>query len=378
MSRTRPSLTVGIEEEYLLVDRESRNLISDPDPALWDAVQTRLEGRAMHELQRAQLEVATRPHDSMTAIAAELTGLRRAVAEEVAGFGAAPIASSTHPFALWWEQMQTDTERYQLLSQDLAIVGRRMVISGMHVHCAVEDPELRIDLMGQVTYFLPHLLALSTSSPFWGGRDTGLKSYRSNIFRTMPRTGLPEHFDSWSEYQRHVDVLVNAGIIEDGSKIWWDIRPSVKYPTLEMRISDICTRVEDAVAIATVYRCLLHMLWRLRSGNQRWRSYLNMLVAENIWRAQRYGVRGSLMDYGKGELVDFGELVEELVETLWVDADDLGCVAELEHCRTIVATGTSAERQSATHDAALAEGATHEEALKALVDELIVETRGGV
>jgi carboxylate-amine ligase len=198
-----------------------------------------------------------------------------------------------------------------------------------------------------------------------------------NVFRTMPRTGLPEHFDSWSEYQRHVDVLVEAGLIPDASKIWWDIRPSVRYPTLEMRISDICTRWRDAVAIAAMYRCLLHMLFRLRVSNQRWRNYANMLVSENVWRAQRYGTSADLMDFGKSTLVPFHELIDELVELLRPDAEELGCVTEIEHARIIAREGTSAARQLEVYQQSIADGNSTDDALRDVVDLLIRETLEG-
>jgi carboxylate-amine ligase len=369
-----PSLTVGVEEEYLLVDPVSRNLVAEPPPELWHDAENALGTRVMPEMLRAQIEVATRPHDNMQALAVELASLRRSVADVALRHDAAIIAASTHPFALWWEQRHTEKDRYEMLVQDLAVLGRRLVICGMHVHVAIEDPDLRIDLLNQLTYFLPHLLTLSTSSPFWGGHKTGLKSYRTNVFRSLPRTGLPEHFDSWSEYQRHVAVLVDAGLIEDPTRIWWDIRPSAKYPTLEMRASDICTRWQDAITVASLYRCIVHMLWRLRSGNLRWRGYAHMLVSENTWRAQRYGIEASLMDYGKGELVSFVDLTDELIELVRPDAETLGCVTEVEHAATIVREGTSAERQIRTYDRAVEAGSTPEEALEAVVDELLEDT----
>jgi glutamate---cysteine ligase / carboxylate-amine ligase len=378
MAVNAPSFTVGVEEEYLLVDPSTRDLVAEPPPELWEAAEEALGTSVMPEMLRAQIEVATRPHETMQGVADELRHLRRSVGKLAADHGAALMAASTHPSALWWEQRRTEKDRYQLLAEDLAILGQRLVICGMHVHVAVEDPDLRIDLMNQVTYFLPHLLALSTSSPFWGGRNTGLKSYRTNVFRTLPRTGLPEHFDSWSEYQRHVDVLINAGSLDDASKLWWDVRPAVRFPTLEMRASDICTRWEDAVALASLYRCLLHMLFRLRSGNQRWRTYSNMLVSENIWRSQRYGIEGELIDIGKSELVPFTDLVEELIALTAPDADELGCVPEILHLRSIVAEGTSADRQVATYEAAIEEGAEPREALVAVVDRLLTDTVQGV
>ncbi|MEX2278628.1 MAG: carboxylate-amine ligase [Acidimicrobiia bacterium] len=369
-----PQLTIGIEEEYLLVDRETRNLLADPPHELWVGAYDRIEGRVSRELLRAQIEVGTRPHQRISDVADDLRDLRRTLGEVANEHGAAIIAASTHPFALWWEQVQSEGDRYEMLAEDLAVVGQRMVICGMHVHAGIEDPELRIDLMNQVTYFLPHLLALSTSSPFWGGHNTGLKSYRMNVFRTMPRTGLPEEFESWAEYQRHVQVLVDAGLIEDGSKVWWDIRPSIRYPTLEVRVTDICTRWQDAVCIAALYQSLLHMLYRLRRTNQKWRRYANMLVAENLWRAQRYGARGDLMDFGTGELVPFPDLVDELVELVRPDAVELGCIDEVEHARVIAREGTSARRQLEAYHDALSSGASDAEALRDVVDELIADT----
>jgi glutamate---cysteine ligase / carboxylate-amine ligase len=371
---SRPAFTVGIEEEYLLVDRSTRNLVNDPGPELWAAAEGALGTRAMPEFLKAQLEVATGVNDTIKSAGVELGQMRRTLNGVLEPHGAAIIASSTHPFALWWEQEPTDRDRYKVMAEDLGMVARRMVICGMHVHAGIEDPDLRIDLMNQVRYFLPHLLTLSTSSPFWGSRATGLKSYRISTFRTMPRTGLPEEFASWSEYQRHVDVLVRAGIIEDSSKIWWDVRPSARYPTLEMRITDVCTRIEDTLTVAAVYLSILHMLYRLRRNNQRWRQYAPMLISENIWRAQRYGVEGSLMDYGRGVLVPFKDLVEEMIQMIRPDAEELGCLEAVEHARTIVEAGTSADRQVKVYKAAVDQGMTNDEALRAVVDYLLEDT----
>lgn len=374
----RPALSLGIEEEYLLVDLQTGNLVKDPGSDLWLAAEKALGTRAMPEFLRAQLEVATGIHSSVKEAGEELATMRRTLSDVLADVGSTIMAASTHPSALWWEQQPTDRDRYKVMAEDLGMVARRMVICGMHVHAGIEDPDLRIDLMNQVRYFLPHLLTLSTSSPFWGSRLTGLKSYRISTFRTMPRTGLPEEFASWSEYQRHVDVLVNAGIIEDSTKIWWDIRPSARFPTLEMRVTDVCTRVEDAMTVAAVYLSLLHMLYRLRLSNQRWRQYAPMLISENIWRAQRYGIEGSLMDYGKGKLVPFPDLVEEMIELLRPDAEELGCLESLEQARSLVEGGTSAERQITVFKAALDSGASNEEAVRAVVDYLIEDTLHGI
>jgi carboxylate-amine ligase len=272
----------------------------------------------------------------------------------------------------------TPKERYQLLARDLQVVVRRLMIGGMHVHLGVEDPDLRIDLLDQATYFLPHLLALSTSSPFWQGHRTGLKSYRLSVFRSMPRAGLPEQFSSWGEYRRHVAVLVEAGLIEDASHLWWDIRPSERFPTIEMRITDICTLLEDGITVAAIYLSLMGMLYRRRTENQRWRKYANMLIAENVWRAQRYGVAADMVDFGKGEQVPYSALVEELIDLVRPDAEAFGCIAEVEAARDIVARGTSADHQLTHYEQARAEGASEHEALQGVVDQLVEETSLGV
>ena len=369
-----PAWSIGIEEEYLLVERESGELVTEQPPGLMEKVADLRYGLVSRELFSSQIEIGTGICTNMKYLRADIGLMRLAVAEAAGEHGLAPIAASAHPFARWHQQRYSEGERYRALTEDLQGVTRRLVISGMHVHVGIEDPDLRIDLMGQATYFLPHLLALSTSSPFWEGRDTGLKSYRMSVIGTLPRTGLPEKFDSWSDFKRHVEMLVRAGIIEDSSMVWWDIRPSERYPTLEMRVTDLPTRMEDAIAIASMYVCVLRMLWRLGLENRRWRSYANSLLSENLWRAQRYGVGDRLIDFGKAELVPLPDLVEELIELLRPDAEALGCVVELEHTRTICRRGTSADRQLAVYKEALNAGATDDEALKAVVNTLIADT----
>lgn len=378
MAIPKPEFTIGIEEEYLLVDPATRNLVHDPPDSVMKEAVNRLEGQVGHEFLRSQIEVGTRICSTVQEAREDLARLRRTVSDVAEKHDFAMIAASTHPFAEWGDQLTTDSERYHVLAQDLQAVVRRLVICGMHVHVGIGNDDLRIDLMNQVSYFVPHLLALSTSSPFWHGRDTGLKSYRMSVFKALPRTGLPEVFSSWSEYRRHVDVLVEAGLIEDATKLWWDVRPSERYPTLEMRISDICTTIDDGITVAALYLSLLHMLYRRRRLNQRWRTYADMLVEENVWRAQRYGVEGSLMDFGAGELIPYPELIDELIELVQKDADELGCTTEVEHAREIVARGTSADRQLQAYGEALAAGASDQEAVRAVVDLLIVDSIAGV
>jgi carboxylate-amine ligase len=310
--------------------------------------------------------------------AGHLSDLRRLIADVVSKYDMAIISASTHPFAQWVDQRHTDKERYNVLADALQGVVRRLLICGMHVHVGIENREQRIDLMNQVLYFLPHLLALSTSSPFWHAADTGLKSYRTAVWRSLPRTGMPDEFDGWTDYERHVQVLVDAGVIEDATKLWWDIRPSARYPTLEMRSTDIATRIDDTVTIAALYVSLLSMLYRLREDNQRWRIYSRMLINENVWRAQRYGTDQGLIDYGIGEIVPYRDLLDEVIELVRPDAEMLGCVEEVERARDIVKRGTSADRQRQAFAKAIAEGASEKEALTAVVDFLIEETVVGL
>ena len=373
-----PSLSLGIEEEYLIVDQDTGKLIREASPKMLMDARLALGKQVSQEFFQSQIEVGTSVRKTVKEARDELIRLRRTVSDVVEPYGLAIIASSTHPNASYFTQRHTPRERYEILAQNMQVIARRMVICGMHVHAGIEDSNLRIDLMNQATYVLPHLLALSSSSPFWEGYDTGLMSYRIAVWNELPRTGLPEHFESYADFERHVSILVHAGVIEDSTKIWWDIRPSHRFPTLEMRVADICTRVEDAVCIAALYQCWLHMLWRLRRENQRWRSYANMLLYENRWLAQRYGIDGHLIDYGKGEMVPYPELIEELLSFIMQDAEDLGCMEEVEHARKILERGTSAHWQRNAYQQAIAEGATPEKAIKAVVDLLIEETMKGV
>jgi carboxylate-amine ligase len=375
MPLTEPSFTIGIEEEYLLVDRRTRDLVAEPPEDLIQKCEAGLEeGQVSPEFLRSQIEVGTRVCQTLAQAREELRHLRATVSEVAAEFGLAPIAASTHPFARWTGQARTEKERYKVLAEDLQVVARRMVICGMHVHVGIEDDDLRIDLMNQASYFLPHLLALSTSSPFWQGQLTGLKSYRLSVFDELPRTGIPEQFSGYDEYRRTVAVLVNAGVIEDASKLWWDLRPNARFPTLEMRITDVCPLLDDTIAVAGLFLCVCRLLYRLRRNNQRWRYYSPFLVHENRWRAQRYGCEAGLIDFGRGEIVPLDELLEELSELVADDMAYFDCAGDIAHARSIVAGGTSAERQIARYKSLRDSGAGEEDALKAVVDDLIAET----
>lgn len=369
----RPGFTLGIEEEYLIVDRESRELVVAPDPGFQKACEEIIGDQVTGEYLQCQIEVGTRPHQSVSDALRDLAQLRRGVAKASEKFGYAPIAASTHPFSKWRNQTHSRKARYDTLRSDLGQAVRRMVICGMHIHIGIEDEDLRIDLMNQAAYFLPHLLALSCSSPFWEGDDTGLSSYRLTVFDALPRTGLPDRLGSYNEYRRFIGHLVNAGCIEDASKIWWDIRPSDKFPTVEQRVTDVCSYLPDVAAIAALYQSLMAYLYRLKSRNQRWRLYPRTMIMENRWRAQRYGVGGKLVDHGRSELSPFGDLIEELIDMFGPDAEMLGCKRELLGLRKVVREGNSADRQRRCFQSATDNGADRKSANIAVVDHLIGE-----
>jgi carboxylate-amine ligase len=378
MNRVEPQFTIGVEEEYLLVDKETRGLVVDPPKSLIGECEELCGSQVTSELLRSQIEIGTKVCRNVQEASEDLARLRRIIIDVADRHGLAPVASSTHPFSRWAEQKQTEKERYEELTTEMQAAARRLVICGMHVHVGVNDDALRIDLMNQMSYFLPHFLALSCSSPFWEGMDTGLKSYRLTIFDALPRTGLPERFASFAEYQRHIDILIGAGLLEDTTKIWWDLRPSGRFPTLETRIMDVCTRLDDAVSLAALLVCTLRMLYRLRLANQRWRIYTPMLIRENRWRAMRYSFDEGLIDLAKGRVVPFDELLDELLGLVAEDADALGCAEEVAAVRNIVSRGTSAHRQLKAYELAQAAGSSEEDSLKAVVDTLVSDTAQGV
>jgi carboxylate-amine ligase len=374
LAQTNPPLTLGIEEEFLLVDRETRAVASEPPHELFAALHDRTDGRAFPEFLRSQVELATPICRTVAEAREALVGLRRILVEECARYGLAPIAAGTHPFSLSSRQKRTDKERYVALLEEMQGVARRMMICGLHVHVGIDDDELRIDLMNQARYFLPHLLALSCSSPFWEGERTGLMAFRLMVFNGIPRTGLPETFASYAEFRRHMDTLIETGVIADISRVWWDLRLSSRYPTLETRVMDSCTTLEDSVCLAALNLSLMRRLWRLSSSNQCWRPYPSLLIGENRWRAMRYSVDAGLLDLGRQRIVPFGELIEEVVELVKEDAIELGCLDDVQHVRDIPARGTSAHRQLRVYEEALRNGASTQEALEAVVDWLVEET----
>lgn len=373
----QPLFTLGIEEEYLLVDQDSLALAQAP-PGLMEDCRAELEGQVSPEFLQCQIEIGTQVCANIAQAREDLTRLRAAVAKHAGTYNLAPIAAACHPFSDWKDQHHTDKARYNDLSRDLGGVARRLLICGMHVHVGLPDRDTRIDIMNQLTYFLPHLLALSASSPFWQGDDTGLASYRLSIFDNLPRTGLPPRFASWSEYERSVAAIVDLGVIEDSSKIWWDLRPSARFPTLEARICDVTPRIETALSIAALVQSLTRFLWRLKNENKRWRIYDNFLISENRWHAQRYGTDNGLIDFGRREVVDFEFLFEELLDLVREDAEALGCLSEVENARQVIVSGTAASRQRAVYNNAIEAELPKDQALKSVVRHLIDEFHVGL
>ncbi len=373
----RRDFTIGIEEEYLVINKDTLSLVTRMPPELMAECYDALGEQVKKELLQCQIEIGTKVCSSIQEARDDLIYLRGTVAEIARKHDCLIMASSTHPFS-YGATLLTDDARYLDLAQQLQRIVASLYISGMHVHVGIADNDRRVDYMNQTSYLLPHLLALSTSSPFWRGEDTGLRSYRVCVFDQLPRTGIPPSFYSYSDYMKHVNVLVNLDIIENASKIWWDLRPSWTYPTLELRITDICTNVDDAISIATTYRCWLRMLSRLRKNNQRWREYSSFLIQENRWRAQRYSIDRGLIDFGREEIIETDDLVDELISLVYEDAHYFGCVDELLHLQTILERGTSAHQQLDVYNKSIDEGLDNKDALLNVVKHLAKETLRGV
>jgi carboxylate-amine ligase len=364
-----PSLTIGVEEEYQIIDPETRELRSYITEILKE--DSLVLGEVKPELHQSMVEVGTKVCHHPSEVRSELVRLRRLVMDLAAKQGLKVLAAGSHPFSSWLEQKITPLDRYIGVKEDLQELAQRLLIFGTHVHIGIEDREFLIDAMNVSRYLLPHVLLLSTSSPFWMGRQTGLKSYRSIVFRDFPRTGIPRSLHSWSEFEQLVGTMVDTKCIPNASKIWWDVRPSWSYPTLEFRICDVCTRVDEAVCIAAIFQAIIFKLWKLRRDNLTFRVYPAALIDENKWRAIRYGLDGKLIDFGKNEERPARELIREMIEWFLGDVlDELGTRKEVEYAYKIFDEGTSADRQIArfkeTGD------------MRAVVDQLIRETEEGV
>jgi carboxylate-amine ligase len=361
--------TIGVEEEFQIIDPmtcELRShvmqLVSAASPDILDQVK--------HEMHQSIVETGTRICENVGELRIEMHRTRGELVAAAERVGLQVAAAGTHPFSSWIDQVISEGERYKNIVEELQQLARSLLIFGMHIHVAMPDKQTTIDMMNMVRYFLPHLLALSTSSPFWMGRNTGLKSFRTTVFRRFPRTGVPEQFESWSEYENFVNLLVKLNCIDNGKKIWWDVRPHPTFGTLEFRMCDVTTKIEEAVAIAALTQAIVVKLHRLYTHNQSWRVYRRALIEENKWRAARYGIDGKLIDFGKEQEVAMRQLIPELLELVDDVVDDLGSRSAVEYVRTMLREGTSAERQLRVFE--------QTGDLKAVVRHIVAETRAGV
>ena len=363
-----PRLTIGIEEEFQIVDAD-RQLKSHIETLL-AAAAPRLGERVKREMMQSVVEVGTKICADISEAREELLQLRGTLAALLRPEGLRLVSAGTHPFSHWQEQQVTDHERYKVLEEELQDVIRELLIFGLHVHVGIPDRERRIEVMNEARYFLPHLLALSTSSPFWLARNTGLKSYRQIVWQRFPRTGIPPELGSWDEYENYVELLVRTRCIDDGRKIWWDLRPHAFYPTIEFRVCDAATKVEETLCIAALTQAICAKLLMLRDRNLGYRRYLPQLIQENKWRAMRGGLDASLIDFGRETEVPMRELATELLEFVDDVVDGLGSRREVEYLETMAREGTSADRQLRV----FAETGH----LHAVVDHLAAETVAGV
>ncbi len=341
----RPSFTLGIEEEYMVLDPQTFNLRSHVNLELISKGRVLLHEHIKPEMHGSMLEIGTAVCRDIKEARFEVTKIRSIVHHLAKQNGLLIGAASTHPFAHWEDQDIYPDDRYQIILEDMQLLARSLLIFGMHIHIGIESREVQIQLMNEMRYFMPHVLAISTNSPFWEGADTGLKSFRSKIFERFPRTALPDLFSDWSEYQHYVNLLVKTGSIDNAKKIWWDIRPHPFFPTLEVRICDLPMRIEETIAIAALCQAIAAKLYSLYQRNLSFRQYRRSLLMENKWRAVRYGLDGKLIDWGRQVELPARDLIRELLEFVDDVVDDLGSRAEIEYINTILENGSGADRQ---------------------------------
>ncbi|GAC1430731.1 MAG: carboxylate-amine ligase [Acidobacteriaceae bacterium] len=365
-----PSFTLGIEEEYQTIDPETRDLRSHVSTEMLAHGKLQLEERVKAEMHQSVIEVGTRVCANIKTAQEDLFDLRRNMIRLAEENGLMLVAGATHPFADWRSQEIYPDARYAKVVEDLQLVARANLIFGLHVHVGIEDREAAIRIMNSLRYFLPHILALSTNSPFWLGMDTGYKSYRAKVFENFPRTNLPDSFASYSEFEGYVDLLIKTNCIDNAKKIWWDIRPHPFFNTVEVRVCDIPLRAQESIAIAALIQATACKLWRLHACNQDFRHYSRALIMENKFRAVRYGIEGSLIDFGKQKEVPVRDLIIEYLAFVDDVLDELGSRDEIEYIHTMLREGSGADRQlkvwRETHD------------LRAVVDYMASETRAGL
>jgi len=362
--------TIGVEEEFQIIDPETVERRAHVIQLITSAAARGIGDLVKQEMHQSIVETGTKICENVSELRMEMHRTRSELVMAAESTGLRVAAAGTHPFSSWIDQVISPGERYQNIVEEMGQLARSLLIFGMHIHVAMPDKQTTIDMMNMVRYFLPHLLALSTSSPFWMGRNTGLKSFRTTVFRRFPRTGIPEVFESWSEYENFINLLVKLNCIDTGKKIWWDVRPHPTYGTLEFRMFDTATRVEEAVAIAALTQAIVVKLHRLYTRNQSWRIYRRALIEENKWRAARYGIEGKLIDFGREAEVPMRELMLELMEFIDDVVDDLGSRSAVEYIHTILNEGTSAERQLRVYQ--------QTGDLKDVVRHLVMETRASV
>lgn len=369
MPPIQPSFTLGIEEEFQVVDPETRELKSHIHE-LFAEGEKRLKDEIKREMHDAVIEVGTPICQNIGEARREITRLRREIITLTGEADLCIASAGTHPISHWADVPITQHARYDQIVYELQMLARANLIFGLHVHVAVEDPETRIQIMNSVRYFLPHVFALSVNSPFWCGENTGWKSYRAKVFERFPRTGLPDHFDRLSDYDDYVETLVATGCIDNPKKIWWDVRPHPFFPTLEYRICDVPMRIDETICLAAIFQALTVKLYRIHTSNMMWRNYRRMLLNENKARAARFGTGGKLIDFGKRTEVPYAELLDELLMFIDDVVDELGSREEVNYARTILADGTGADRQLAVH--------ARRNDLRDVVDYIVAETKAGV
>jgi glutamate---cysteine ligase / carboxylate-amine ligase len=360
--------TIGVEEEFQIIDPATCELRSHV-MQLVNEVSPSIQDQVKHEMHQSIVETGTKICENVGELRIEMHRTRGELIAAAERAGLQVAAAGTHPFSSWIDQVISPGERYENIVEELQQLARSLLIFGMHIHVAMPDKQTTIDMMNMVRYFLPHLLSLSTSSPFWMGRNTGLKSFRTTVFRRFPRTGVPELFQSWSEYENFVNLLVQLHCIDNPKKIWWDVRPHPVFGTLEFRMCDVTTKVEEACAIAALTQAIVVKLHRLYTSNQSWRIYRRALIEENKWRAARYGIEGKLVDFGKELEVPTKILIPELLELVDDVVDDLGSRSAVNYVHTILNEGTSAERQLRVFE--------QTGDLRAVVQHVVAETRAG-
>jgi len=366
----RPSLSIGIEEEYQTIDPETRDLCSHIQSEILPKAKLMTHERAKPEMHQAVIEVGTNVCKDIQEAREDVRELRREMIQLTSENGLLLAAASTHPFADWKAQEIYPDDRYKQVVEDMQLIARANLVFGLHVHVGIEDRNTAIHIMNSMRYFLPHILALSTNSPFWMGMQTGFKSYRVKVFERFPRTNIPDVFANWADYETFINLLIKTNCIDNAKKVWWDIRPHPFFNTLEIRVCDIPMRLDETVAIAALVQATVAMLYDLHAANKSYRIYSRALIMENKFRASRYGVDGKLIDFGKEEEVPLRDLMEEYIELIGPAADELGSRREIDYIHEMLEMGTGADRQLRVYQ--------ETQDLKKVVDYIVSETRVGV